>query len=149
MSSKAIVGVVIAVVAVGGITALVFSQKDGFGSHHDEHEQSAEQKDQSVAPGDTTSPGNSNQSNTAQGEAVAIESFAYSPATLTVKKGTTVTWTNKDSAPHTVTVDSGSGPASGNMSKGDTYSFTFNDVGTFNYHCKIHPSMTAKVVVTE
>jgi plastocyanin len=79
-------------------------------------------------------------------EAVAITNFAFSPATLTVHKGTTVTWTNNDSAPHMVTGDNG-GPSSSPLSKGKSYSYTFNAVGSFPYHCSIHPYMKATVQV--
>jgi plastocyanin len=83
---------------------------------------------------------------------VSIQSMSFVPATLTIKAGTIVTWTNNDSPTHTVTSDSGlfdSGPISGTgpYSAGGTYSFTFTTAGTFPYHCTIHPSMKATVVV--
>ncbi|MFG2288226.1 cupredoxin family copper-binding protein [Streptomyces sp. NPDC048595] len=78
---------------------------------------------------------------------VTIADFAFSPSTLTVSKGTTVTWTNEDSAPHTVT-SSGSGSLnSPTLRSGDSYTFTFNSAGTFSYVCMIHPSMHGTVVV--
>jgi plastocyanin len=77
---------------------------------------------------------------------VELQSFAFSPQSLNVKKGTTVTWTQMDSAPHTIVSDTGLFE-SPQLSKGQTWSFTFNDAGTFSYHCSIHPSMTAKIVV--
>jgi plastocyanin len=81
---------------------------------------------------------------------VTIQNFAFSPSSITVKKGTTVTWTNKDSAGHTVTeTDSKSGPTSGTLMNGQSYHFTFSTVGTFHYKCNIHPSMTGTVTVTE
>jgi plastocyanin len=79
---------------------------------------------------------------------VAIQNFAFSPATITVKVGTKVTWTNKDSAAHTVTGDSNDGPASGTLAQGASYSFTFSKAGTFSYACSIHPNMKGTVVVT-
>jgi plastocyanin len=82
----------------------------------------------------------------ASANAVAIANFAFSPTTLTVKAGTTVTWTNSDSATHTVTSDNGVFD-SGSMANGKTYSFTFNQTGTFPYHCTFHPSMKATVIV--
>lgn len=85
---------------------------------------------------------------TAETNEVSIKNFAFSPATITVKKGTTVTWTNEDSVSHTVTGDNG-GPSSELIGQGDTYTYTFNEVGTFGYHCKPHPSMVGKVVVEE
>ena len=76
--------------------------------------------------------------------AVSIKSFAFNPGTLTVKKGTTVTWTNNDSAPHQIksaTFNSTS------LSQGQSFSFTFNEVGSFDYSCSIHPSMLGKIIV--
>ncbi len=79
--------------------------------------------------------------------AVNIENFAFNPAVLTIKKGTTVTWTNMDSAPHTVNSDTQWELDSGSLSKGQSFSHTFNEAGTFDYHCAFHSMMTAKVIV--
>jgi plastocyanin len=78
---------------------------------------------------------------------VNIDGFAFAPATLTVKSGTTVTWTNKDEDPHTV-VDNGGTFRSKALGPGGTYSFTFPAAGTFEYICSIHPFMHGSVVVT-
>ena len=78
-------------------------------------------------------------------------SFAFSPATLTIKAGTTVTWKNTTVASHTVTSDDGktfdSGTSNPIAAQTGTFSFTFTKAGTFAYHCAIHPFMTAKVIV--
>ena len=79
---------------------------------------------------------------------VSITGFAFSPKTLSVKQGTTVTWTNKDATTHTVTSDNGGFTSSGNLSQNETYQVTFNTVGNFPYHCAIHPSMTGTIGVT-
>jgi len=98
-------------------------------------------------------PKNSEDSSSSKSQAtdkVSIDNFAFNPASITVKKGTTVTWTNMDTAAHTVTeTDSQDGPKSDNLAKGASYTFTFNTAGTFKYHCAIHPSMTGTVTVTE
>jgi plastocyanin len=78
---------------------------------------------------------------------ITIQNFAFSPATLTVPVGTTVTWTNKDSAGHTVTSDTGAWSDSGTLDTGKSFSFTFKKAGKFTYHCAIHPSMTATIIV--
>jgi plastocyanin len=78
---------------------------------------------------------------------VAIEGFAFSPSNLTINKGEAVVWTNNDPVAHTVSSDSGSELASGTISMGQTYSHTFNTVGTFDYHCSIHTMMKAKIIV--
>jgi plastocyanin len=80
---------------------------------------------------------------------VSIVNMDYSPTSITVKKGTAVTWTNNDDVTHTVTADSGNAFDSGNMDKGKTFSHTFDTVGTFAYHCMYHSNMHGKVTVTE
>ncbi len=95
-------------------------------------------------------PAKSSSSQTSKPEetnSVTIENFAFSSDDITVKKGTTVTWTNKDSAAHTVTADDGNGPNSQTLAQGDSYSFKFDKAGTFKYHCQIHSSMTGTVTV--
>lgn len=71
------------------------------------------------------------------------------PAKITVKKGATVKWYNKDGYAHTVTSDDGTTFDSGNMDAGATFSYTANTVGTFDYHCKVHSNMKGTLVVTE
>lgn len=85
-----------------------------------------------------------------QAKAISIQGSSFQPATITVKKGTTVTWTNQDSVSHTVTNDDSgaSGPNSGLLGQGQKYSFTFDTAGTFMYHCNTHTSMHGVVVVT-
>ncbi len=80
---------------------------------------------------------------------VNIKDFAYIPSTLTVKVGTKVTWTNNDSAPHTVTSDTNALLNSSTLNSGQSYSYTFTTAGTTNYHCSIHPMMTGSVVVVQ
>ncbi|WP_369368034.1 cupredoxin family copper-binding protein [Streptomyces sp. CG4] len=82
-------------------------------------------------------------------DTVAIKNFAFSPATLKVKAGTTVTWTNQDTDAHTVTSAGSGGPLhSPALATHATYSYQFTKPGTYTYLCTIHPFMTAKVEVT-
>jgi amicyanin len=84
-------------------------------------------------------------------ETVNIQDSAYIPANIQVKKGTTVTWTNQDSIQHDIVPDEQSDnfQASELLSQGESYSFTFNEVGTYNYHCTPHPFMKGSVEVVE
>jgi len=109
----------------------------------------------SASSGSSTTPGTGLQTSPPPGgttgpdfkpAAVEIKDLAFSPATLTVAIGTTVTWTNQDSVNHTVTSRTGIFD-SGIMSRGDTYSLTFNDVGDFEYYCTLHPDMVGHVIV--
>lgn len=80
------------------------------------------------------------------GAAVTIKGSAFDPATVTIKVGETVTWTNQDSPTHTVVGDNNEFK-SGNLATGATFSFKFDTAGTYAYHCSIHPSMTGTVIV--
>jgi plastocyanin len=72
-------------------------------------------------------------------------SFGFSPATLAIRPGTTVTWKNMSSAPHTVTSDDGQTFDSGNIAPGGIFTFKFTVAGSYPYHCNIHPYMRATV----
>lgn len=78
---------------------------------------------------------------------VSIQDFAFSPQVLEVPVGTTVTWTNNDASQHTVVADNDAF-ASEILAQGDTFSFTFDTPGTYDYICSLHPNMTAQIVVT-
>jgi plastocyanin len=75
---------------------------------------------------------------------VTIQNYAFNPATINIKKGGKVTWTNQDSAPHQIKSATFN---SSTLNQGESFSFTFDTAGTFDYSCAIHPSMTGKVVV--
>ena len=76
---------------------------------------------------------------------VTVAGFAFSPQSITIDVGDTVTWTNNDDVDHTAT---GSGfDTSTITSGGGTATVTFATAGTFQYHCTIHPSMTGTIVV--
>lgn len=80
------------------------------------------------------------------GNSVTIQNFAFAPATLMVKVGDKVTWTNQDSVGHSATADDGSWDT-GLLSQGQSGSVTFSKTGTFTYHCSIHPTMHGTVIV--
>jgi plastocyanin len=91
----------------------------------------------SESDGDTTSTGSE----------VAIESFTFSPETVEITAGTTVTWTNNDEAMHTATADDGSFDT-GAINQGETASVTFDEPGTYTYVCSFHPGMKGTIIVT-
>jgi plastocyanin len=72
---------------------------------------------------------------------VTIQNFAFSPATMNIAPGDTVTWRNDDSVPHTVTSDAGSELSSPTLGQGQTYQHVFASAGSFFYHCTIHSTM--------
>ena len=78
---------------------------------------------------------------------IEISNFAFNPSEIKIKKGETVVWINRDSAPHTVTSDSGNEINSPQLSNEQVYSHSFSNTGTFNYYCSVHPSMKATVIV--
>ena len=77
---------------------------------------------------------------------VTIDNFVFEPVRLTVKAGTTVTWTNRDDIPHTVASKDRLFKSKA-MDTDETYSFTFSTPGEYNYFCSLHPHMTATIVV--
>ena len=80
--------------------------------------------------------------------AVTIDGFAFGPQTLTVARGTTVTWTNKDDEPHTVVNDADTRLfKSAALDTDDSFSFTFDQPGTYKYFCSIHPRMQGTITV--
>ncbi len=80
--------------------------------------------------------------------AVDIKGFAFNPGTVTIKAGETITWTNSDTAPHTVTDISGPESfKSDPVAPGGSFSHTFTKPGKYTYKCSIHPTMNGVVVV--
>ena len=77
---------------------------------------------------------------------VKIDNFSFTPATLSVKAGTQITWTNGDDIPHTVVSDDQSFKSKV-LDTDEKFTFTASKPGTYTYFCSIHPKMTGKVVV--
>ncbi len=80
---------------------------------------------------------------------ITIQNYSFQPNNLTVPVGTTVTWTNQDPVSHTVTSDNGAFDSGNIMPNGGQYSYTFNQSGTYAYHCKIHPTMHGQIQVMQ
>ena len=77
---------------------------------------------------------------------IVIKDFMFAPMMSTIKAGTTVTWTNKDDEPHTVTSDTALF-RSGALDTGEVYSFKFDHPGTYHFICSIHKYMVGTIVV--
>jgi len=75
-----------------------------------------------------------------------IENFTFVPQRMTIKAGTTVTWTNADDIPHSV-VSTTKAFRSKVLDTDDRFSFTFGTAGTYDYFCSLHPHMTGTIVV--
>lgn len=155
--NKTVVGVIVAIFVLGGVgfAAMNMNKKD-------------DAKDDTATSQSTDNSNNTPSANTPSSSAdtqpttpattnnatadVEIKNSDFSPKTITIKVGTKVTWTNKDSLQHDVATDKNYGDdfkSSELLSRGETYSFTFNKAGTYTYHCTPHPFMRATVVVTE
>lgn len=83
-------------------------------------------------------------------KSVSIQNYSYTPADITVKLGSTVTWTNMDQVAYTVTEDdnNSSGPNSGPIPPQQIFQFTFKKAGLFHYHNSLDPNMTGTVTVS-
>lgn len=75
-----------------------------------------------------------------------IKDFAFTPAELTIPKGSTVTFINRDKVKHSAVGDNGEFDT-GLIAQDDSVSIRFKDEGTFSYYCGPHPDMTAKIIV--
>jgi plastocyanin len=78
---------------------------------------------------------------------VVIANFSFAPQTFTLPAGATVTWTNRDNEPHTVTSADNRFPKSPVLKPGQSFSNTFTAAGTYPYFCSVHPRMTGKIVI--
>ena len=80
---------------------------------------------------------------------IVIKNFAFSPANLTIKTGTTVTWLNQDEAVHQIESDSKAQGVflSDSLAYGESFTFTFTQPGTYTYHCTYHPTMKGAIMV--
>jgi len=142
MKKEAIIIIVIIIAGIG-IYFLVGSNSKG--TQTAPLSTPAEQVQGMPAPGSSVS--NTPSTPAPANASVSIKNMSFNPSALSVKTGTTVTWTNNDSVAHTVTADGGLFD-SGTLSPGQSFSFTFATAGSISYHCSIHPSMRAAVAVT-
>jgi len=134
---KRITVVIIAILILGAIAFGLTRNSNKANSNQNSPQNSATQSSQS-----SQAPTSAN--------TVTIQNFAFLPGDITIKKGTTVTWTNNDSTAHSVNeTDNQKGPDSGDLNPGDKYSFTFDQTGTFKYRCNLHPEMLGTVTVTD
>lgn len=132
----------VGIAAVVIIIAIVYFARSGYKSPSPASTPSTP----AAAPSASQSSGSASGEVKAGATTVTVKNFAFSPATLQIKKGDTVTWTNEDSAPHQIASDTNAFQGT-SMSQGQTYSFTFNTAGNFPYHCAIHPSMKGMITV--
>jgi plastocyanin len=112
---------------------------DGGGNDAQNSEQPAEQGSAGGGGGADAGSGG--------GAKVSMEGIKFNPASVTVKAGDTVTWTNNDSVGHDVTGDTFKSGDSGGMQNGDTFAQTFDKKGTFDYVCTVHTGMEGSVTV--
>lgn len=150
MKNKSLVLGIIAFIVVAVIIGAV-----ALGGNKESNSESTNSTSSDMNSMDMNSPDKSTSSNDNEdavaSDEVEIEDYKFAPATITVKVGTKVTWTNKDDVRHDVVADEESADAPNGplLAKGQSYSFTFNKAGTYTYHCSPHPYMTGTVIVTE
>ncbi|HSX43143.1 MAG TPA: cupredoxin domain-containing protein [Candidatus Saccharimonadales bacterium] len=144
MHKKVVISLVTLVVIVAAVVGIVMAKNNA------SKDTTAVSTDSSMDMPAKSSTSTDDSSKSTATNSVAIKDFAFSPADITVRVGTTVTWTNQDSAAHTVTeTDGKTGPDSGTLATGKSYSFTYAAAGTYSYHCDFHSSMVGTVTVTE
>ena len=108
-----------------------------------------EDTDESVAEEemkDTVDSNEGSRDTTSMEYEILIEDFKFKPETVQISVGDTVTWVNMDSAPHTATSNN-EGFDSGGLSEGESFSFTFEEAGNYDYICTFHPNMKGEIIV--
>lgn len=80
---------------------------------------------------------------------VSINNATYTPASLTVTKGSTIRWINNDTVDHVIVSDSGAWEKSTTLKRGEKFEATVTTVGVVKYHCGIHPAMKGEITVVE
>lgn len=133
MNNKIIIGVIIVVIIIGG--GAYFLNRGNF------YQQDMPSQMQTQTNNNSTTGSSAMAKN-----AVTIQNMAFSPATLTVKVGEKVTWTNHDSVGHSATADDNSFDT-GVIEQGQSGNNKFAKAGTYTYHCSVHPNMKATIIV--
>jgi plastocyanin len=142
MKKGIIAAVVVVVVAIAAWYAFANKNSNNNSSLYGNNNSSNTQ-----SPANNTNANSQSSSTPEQQGKISIQNMMFTPSQITIAKGGEVTWTNNDSTAHTVTSDTGNELGSGDIQPGSTYSHTFNQTGSFQYHCSIHPSMRGTIVV--
>jgi plastocyanin len=77
---------------------------------------------------------------------VTIDNFTFSPTPVNIMVGSSVSWSNQDDTPHSIVIPK-LNVKSQALDTDDTFSHRFDDIGTFDYMCGLHPHMRGQVVV--
>lgn len=138
---------IIVVVAVLGAGAYYFLMGGEKGGGVNVKTPEAGSQSQTGAPAESTVSSGAGSSAANPGTAsVIVSNFSFGPNIVKIRAGGAVTWTHDDLAGHTVTGDDGSW-GSKVLSKGKSFTQTFEKAGTYSYHCEPHPSMKGTVIV--
>jgi plastocyanin len=100
-----------------------------------------------AASGATTASASAGAATPAAATSVEIHDLAFDPATIEIPVGSSVTWTNDDSVPHTATAQDRAALQSGTIQPGESFSQTFDTPGTYDYFCEFHANMKGTIVV--
>jgi len=134
MGSKISVSVILLILVLSGVSFYLASAPNGISDSEASASSSGASSEDSV-------------SSLPVSDKIVIQMFAYAPQTVMLPVGSTVTWTNEDVAPHTITSDSGTELNSPQLSQRQTYEHTFSLPGTYTYHCVLHPTMRATIII--
>jgi len=137
--NKIILWIVIIIIIIGGLYFFLFSKPSPVVAPN-----ISNNPEVVIPKTNTPNPVSTVNTETKKSYSVSIVNFAFSPNSLNINKGDTVIWTNNDGAPHKI---AGDNINSSVMSKGQTFSQTFNIAGSINYYCSIHPAMKGVINV--
>jgi len=140
------IALILACLALGIVVAGCGSDDDGGGGDAQNTEQPAEGGSVGGGGGGADEGGGAERGGKASDE-VVMQDIEFKPSTIRIGVGDTVTWKNEESVGHDVTADDFKSGDPGGMGEGDTFEHTFDEAGSFDYVCTVHPGMEGTVEV--
>lgn len=151
--NKNIVGAgvaIVALLAIGGVVIANKPDKTNTASSTTQSSSNSNMNQMDMQQGSKSATDGTEEDLTGQTEVTMdIQNFAFAKKSIKISKGTKVVWTNQDDVKHNVFSKDSGGPQGKLLAQGETFEYTFDTAGTFNYICEPHPYMKGVVSVVE
>lgn len=144
MNKTTLIIIIIAIIVIAGLGIIYFLPQFNNGMNYYPNTNTNQSSNNPPVNNPSNQPSGTGTTTTPQTYNITIKNFAFDPATLNIKVGDTVTWINQDIAPHR---PNGTIFHSNVINPGQSFSFTFNAAGTYDYICLIHTYMKGRIIV--
>lgn len=142
---RGIIILIVALIIIGGLIYFIYSRGSSDNTEGGLEIIPSDDNNEVQKDNQNNEAGNSEESSSVS-YTVEIIDFKFVPENLNIKKGESVTWINRDGIRHSATSDDGKFD-SGLLAKDKSFTFVFDEAGTYSYHCTPHPYMKGKIVV--